>query len=208
MGEVTPKALLLLAGEPLLVHAVRGLRACAAVGPIVVAAPADRVDEVASLLAVYDVTVIAGGAVRQQSVAFALAALPHSVDTVLVHDAARALTPLAVIDRVLAALAAGADAVIPVLAVHDTLKQVASDAVLRTVDRADLRAVQTPQGFLREVLELAHAAAPDTAGDATDDAALVELLGRTVRTVPGAEEAFKVTRPYDLRLAEALLAAR
>ncbi len=204
MGEATPKALLLLAGEPLLVHAVRGLRTCAAIGPLVVAAPTDRLDDVADLLAAYDVTVVAGGAERQESVALALAALPGEVDTVLVHDAARALTPVAVIERVLAALAGGADAVIPVLGVHDTLKQVSGDDVVRTVDRVDLRAVQTPQGFRRDVLVEAHAAARDVR---TDDAALVEALGRTVRTVPGAEEAFKVTRPFDLRLAETLLAA-
>ncbi len=205
MGEATPKALLLLAGEPLLVHAVRGLRACAQIGPLIVAAPGERLEEVTALLAPYDVTVVAGGVERQESVALAVAALPDDVDTVLVHDAARALTPVGVIERVLAALAAGADAVIPVLPVHDTLKQVSGDDVLCTVDRANLRAVQTPQGFRRDVLARAHAAATDAL---TDDAALVEALGRTVRTVPGAEEAFKVTRPFDLQLAEALLAAR
>ncbi len=205
MGDARPKALLLLAGEPLLVHAVRGLRACPAVGPVVVAAPSAHVDEVADLLAAYDVTVLAGGAERQDSVRHALAALPAAVELVLVHDAARALTPVSVLDRVIAALRDGAEAVIPVLAVHDTLKQVDGDRVLRTVDRSDLRAVQTPQGFRRAVLSQAHAGATSPL---TDDAALVELLGRSVRTVAGDEEALKVTRPFDLLVAEAVLRRR
>ncbi len=205
MGGDRPKALLLLAGEPLLVHAVRGLRACAEVGAVVVAAPADHLDEVRALLAAYDVTVLPGGAERQDSVRLALAALPVAADLVLVHDAARALTPVAVLDRVVAALRSGADAVVPVLAVHDTLKQVDGDRVLATVDRAGLRAVQTPQGFRRSVLAEAHDGATSPL---TDDAALVELLGRSVRTVAGDEEALKVTRPFDLLVAEAVLRRR
>jgi len=204
MGQDTPKALLLLAGEPLLVHAVRGLRACSDIGVLVVAAPPDRVDETTQLLAPYDVVVVAGGEQRQDSVRRALAALPADVDLVLVHDAARALTPPDVINRVIGALRTGADAVIPVLAVADTIKQVIGDAVTATVDRADLRAVQTPQGFSRDVLELAHRDHTPM----TDDAALVERLGRTVRTVPGDEQAFKVTRPFDLLVAEAVLDGR
>ena len=205
MGGAGPKALLLLAGEPLLVHAVRGLRGAPSIGPVVVAAPADRVAEVTDLLAPYDVTVGAGGADRQESVRRALAALPSDVDLVLVHDDARPLTPSALHEAVVAALRGGTDAVVPVLPVADTVKRVAGDRVAGTVDRDDLRAVQTPQGFRRDVLEQAHTG--DT-GAATDDAALVERLGRTVVTVPGDEEAFKVTRPFDLLLAEAVLHAR
>jgi 2-C-methyl-D-erythritol 4-phosphate cytidylyltransferase len=90
--------------------------------------------------------------------------------------------------------------------VADTVKQVdAGGGVVRTVPRADLRAVQTPQGFARDVLERAHASG---APGATDDASLVEALGLPVATVPGAEEAFKVTRPLDLLLAEAVLRGR
>jgi 2-C-methyl-D-erythritol 4-phosphate cytidylyltransferase len=201
MGAGTPKALLLLAGEPLLVHAVRGLREVPRIAQIVVAAPADALEETAVLLRPYDVQVVPGGAERSDSVRAALAALAADVDLVLVHDAARALAPRAVADRVLDALEQGADAVVPVLPVADTVKRVEQDVVRATVDRTDLRIVQTPQGFRRDVLEQAHAQRQD----ATDDAALVELLGRTVRTVPGAEEAFKVTRPFDLRVAEAVL---
>lgn len=206
LGPGTPKALRLLAGEPLLVHAVRGLRAAPSIGPLVVAAPAAEVDDVRGLLTGLDALVVAGGRERQDSVAAALRALPADADLVLVHDAARCLVPVAVVEAVVAALQAGAPAVVPVLPVADTVKQVDADGdVVRTVPRADLRVVQTPQGFAREVLVRAHARA---ASGATDDASLVEALGLTVATVPGAEEAFKVTRPLDLLLAEAVLRAR
>ena len=203
LGAGRPKALRELAGEPVLVHAVRGLRACPSVGPIVVAAPVADVDAVRDQLAAYDVLVVAGGAERQDSVRAALAALPAEVELVLVHDAARCLTPVEVVERVVAALRSGAPAVVPVLPVADTVKQVADDRVVRTVDRAALVSVQTPQGFLRALLEQAHA---DGAAGLTDDAGLVEAMGAPVVTVPGADEAFKVTRPLDLLLAEALLA--
>jgi 2-C-methyl-D-erythritol 4-phosphate cytidylyltransferase len=158
-----------------------------------------------------EVQVVAGGAVRRQSVGLALASLPADVDVVLVHDAARPLAPVELVDAVAAAVRAGADAVVPALPVADTVKQVdAGSHVALTLDRSALRAVQTPQGFRREVLEAAHAAVVDgesRAGEAaTDDAGLVELLGRPVLVIPGAEEAFKVTRPLDLVLAEALVA--
>ena len=208
LGPGAPKALRHLAGEPLLVHAVRRLRQCPSVGPVVIAAPPAELAVVRALLTAYDVLVVAGGEQRQDSVAAGLAALPAAVEFVLVHDAARALVPVAVVEAVIDALRAGAEAVIPVLPVPDTVKQVdALDRVVATPDRSDLRLAQTPQGFRRDVLEAAHAAAPMSAGrPATDDAGLVERLGRPVLTVPGAEEAFKVTRPLDLLLAEAVLA--
>ncbi|MCW2726677.1 MAG: 2-C-methyl-D-erythritol 4-phosphate cytidylyltransferase [Frankiales bacterium] len=205
LGPGAPKALRELAGETLLVHAVRGLRGAPSVGPIVVAAPPSEVGQVEQLLAAYDVTVVRGGPERQDSVRLALAVLGPDVDLVLVHDAARALTPPAVVEAVVAALRAGADAVVPVLPVTDTVKRVDGDRVRVTVDRSDLRVAQTPQGFRREVLAAAHAQAGPAA---TDDAALVERLGLTVDTVPGSEEAFKVTRPFDLLMAEAVLRGR
>jgi 2-C-methyl-D-erythritol 4-phosphate cytidylyltransferase len=205
LGPGAPKALRLLAGEPLLLHAVRGLRRAADVGPVVVAAPAADVERVRSLLRELDVVVVAGGAERQDSVRAALAALPADVDLVLVHDAARCLTPAAVVERVVAALRSGAEAVVPVLPVADTVKRVDGDRVVATVDRSALRAVQTPQGFRREVLERVHGS---TGPALTDDAGLVEAAGGTVTTVAGADEAFKVTRPLDLLLAEALLRTR
>jgi len=205
LGPGAPKALRLLAGESLLVHAVRGLRACTEVGHIVVAAPHDGLDVVAGLLAPYDVTVVAGGRERHDSVACALTALPAGVDLVLVHDAARCLVPPSVVSAVVAALRAGAPAVVPVLPLSDTVKRVEGELVVETVPRSALRAVQTPQGFRRDVLADAHARA---GGLHTDDAGMVEALGGTVVTVPGHEEAFKVTRPLDLLLAGAVLAGR
>ena len=206
LGPGGPKALRELAGEPLLVHAVRRLCAAPSVAQVVVAAPADSVGVVSALLArVAPVDVVAGGASRQLSVAAALAAADPALGIVLVHDAARALAPPALIERVAAAVRAGHRAVIPVLPVVDTIKQV-DDAgrVVGTVDRAVLRAVQTPQGFRREVLVAAHAAAVD---EHTDDAGLAEKLGVPVHTVPGDEAALKITRPQDLALAELILRA-
>lgn len=206
LGPGLPKALRLLAGEPLLLHAVRGLRECPQVGPVVVAAPAADVAGVRALLAAYDVVVVAGGEHRHDSVAAALAALPPDVDLVLVHDAARCLTPPSVVGAVVTALEAGAEAVVPVLPIADTVKRVLVDRVVETVPREHLRAVQTPQGFRRDVLVAAHAAGGDLTH--TDDAGMVEALGRAVTVVPGHEEALKVTRPFDLVVAEAVLAAR
>ncbi|MBQ0903553.1 2-C-methyl-D-erythritol 4-phosphate cytidylyltransferase [Micromonospora sp. U21] len=205
LGPGRPKALRLLAGEPLLVHAVRRLAAAPSVHTIVVAAPAAEVAAVRELLApVAPVTVVPGGAERQASVAAALAAVPAGPAIILVHDAARALTPPELVESVAAAVRDGRDAVIPVLPVVDTIKEVGADeVVLGTVDRSALRAVQTPQGFRRSVLTAAHAAAGDSL---TDDAGLVEKQGVTVSCVPGSEYALKITRPFDLALAEHLLA--
>ncbi|MET8266126.1 2-C-methyl-D-erythritol 4-phosphate cytidylyltransferase [Micromonospora arida] len=206
LGPGRPKALRLLAGEPLLVHAVRRLAAAPSVHTIVVAAPAAEVQAVLELLApVAPVIVVPGGAERQASVAAALAAVPAGPTIVLVHDAARALTPPELVESVAAAVRGGRDAVIPVLPVVDTIKEVGADeVVLGTVDRSALRAVQTPQGFRRAVLSAAHAAAGDSL---TDDAGLVEKQGVAVSCVPGSEYALKITRPFDLALAEHLLAA-
>ena len=204
LGPGGPKALRLLAGEPLLVHAIRRVAAAASVRQIVVAAPAADVEAVRLLLApVAPVTVVAGGAERQESVALALAAVPADIAIVLVHDAARALTPPSLIESVAAAVRGGLPAVIPVLPVVDTVKEVGpGEVVLGTVDRSVLRSVQTPQGFRHAVLAAAHATAADPL---TDDAGLVEKAGLPVTCVPGSELAMKITRPLDLILAEALL---
>lgn len=222
LGPGTPKALRELSGVPILVHAVRAVAASRAVELVVVAAPPDGVALVASLLADHDlaaeVLVVAGGPSRQDSVRLAVASLPPEFTGVLVHDAARPLVPVELVDAVAAAVRAGAEAVTPALPVTDTIKQVQDGPdgvnwVVATPDRSVLVAVQTPQGFSREVLEKAHDEADKGGGDgatdsATDDAGLVERLGIAVRTVPGSEEAFKVTRPLDLLLAEAILARR
>ncbi|HEV7896953.1 MAG TPA: 2-C-methyl-D-erythritol 4-phosphate cytidylyltransferase [Planosporangium sp.] len=207
LGPGGPKALRSLRGEPLLVHAVRRVAAAPSVGCVVVAAPADSVVAVRDLLSSVSghvqVLVVAGGASRQASVAAALAAVPDRYDIVLVHDAARALAPPELVERVAAAVRAGHPAVIPALPVVDTIKHVQSNGeVMATLDRSALRAVQTPQGFLRSVLVEAHAAAVD---DHTDDAGMAEKLGVRVWTVAGEESALKITRPFDLAIAELLL---
>jgi len=173
---------------------------------VVVVAPLVACDEVSELLRplVPDVVVVAGGAERQDSVRRGLDALPPGVDVVLVHDAARCLTPADVFVSVVSAVRAGASGVIPALPVSDTIKRVVGSTVVETVDRAELVAVQTPQGFSLEALRAAHAAAaPGSA--ATDDAGMLEALGHRVVTVPGDDRAFKITRPLDLVLAHALL---
>jgi 2-C-methyl-D-erythritol 4-phosphate cytidylyltransferase len=210
LGGSIPKALRALAGRSLVQHAVDSLISATLVDQVVVAAPATEVETFAALLGP-DVSVISGGAERIDSVRAAIAVLDESVGVVLVHDAARPLTPPALVDAVASAVLAGAPAVIPVLAVNDTIKQVdGAGQVVRTVPRDVLRAVQTPQGFRRDVLDKAYrlGAASAHGMTITDDAGLVEALGVPVRTVPGAQEAFKVTRPADLIFAEALLARR
>lgn len=161
------------------------------------------------------VTIVPGGTTRQASVAAGVAALGPEVDVVLVHDAARCLTPPALVRAVERAVRSGHRAVVPGLPVADTIKETApgDDEALRvraTLDRGVLRAVQTPQGFDRALLEQAHAAAAgrgaDEATAAADDASLVELLGEPVWVVPGDPLALKITTPTDLALAEVLLA--
>ncbi|GAA2530222.1 2-C-methyl-D-erythritol 4-phosphate cytidylyltransferase [Winogradskya humida] len=204
LGPGAPKALRLLGGEPLLVHAVRRVAAAPSVRVIVVAAPAAEVEAVRELLAaVAPVIVVAGGAERQDSVAAALAVVPADVAIVLVHDAARALTPPELVESVAAAVRGGHPAVIPALPVVDTIKEVGTgETVLGTVDRSVLRSVQTPQGFRHDVLAAAHRACLDAH---TDDAGMVEKAGVPVVCVPGSELALKITRPLDLIIAEALL---
>lgn len=186
---------------------------------MVVAAPGDEVSHVGDLLASLHldarVVVVPGGGSRSASVLCALQTLSEDVDVVLVHDAARPLTPVGLVDAVDAAVRAGHDAVVPAVPVADTIKRVAEPSeggllrVHATVERSALRAIQTPQGFRRWVLDAAYAAAvADGSLDATDDAGLVERLGHAVAVVPGEEAAFKVTRPLDLLLADAVLTAR
>jgi 2-C-methyl-D-erythritol 4-phosphate cytidylyltransferase len=200
LGAERPKALVPLAGRPLVCWAVDALRA-AGVPDVVVAVPAtDRAAFAAALPA--DVILVDGGASRTASVRAALAAVGDAADAVLVHDAARPLTPPDVVARVLAALAAGVPAVVPVLPVVDTTVVVDDDGVVTgALDREPLRRVQTPQGFDRATLVDAYRRLPDGA-ELTDDAAVVHTVGVTVATVPGDERAAKVTVAHDLALAE------
>lgn len=213
LGPGQPKAMRTLGGVPMLVHAVQALSHARLVDLVVVAAPVDGVADVETLLALHDLgarlLVVAGGAERQHSVARALEALPPEVDVVLVHDAARPLVPSELVDAVAAAVLAGHGAVVPGVPMSDTVKRVANDGrselVVETVPRSDLRCIQTPQGFDRALLVKAHAAAD---GVLTDDAGLVERLGVPVVVVAGSQEAFKITTPLDLLMAEAVLERR
>jgi len=213
LGHALPKALVPLAGIPLVVRAAHALASSGLVRRVVVTAPPDALAEVVAAVGpAAGLEVVPGGATRQASVAAALARLDDEPgDTVvLVHDAARPLVPVRVVRRVAGAVALGRSAVVPVLAVADTIKRVAADGeVAETLDRRELRAVQTPQGFTLEVLRAAHAAAADRADDeslaATDDAGLVEAAGGRVWTVEGHEDAMKITTPRDLAVATALV---
>ncbi|MFF1477100.1 2-C-methyl-D-erythritol 4-phosphate cytidylyltransferase [Streptomyces sp. NPDC058301] len=217
LGPGAPKALRTLNGTPMLIHAVRAMAASRAVSLVVVVAPPDGAAEVKNLLAEHalpertDFVVVPGGETRQESVRLGLDALPQGIDVVLVHDAARPLVPVDTVDAVIEAVRDGAPAVVPALPLADTVKEVEPRAdgtpepVLATPDRSRLRAVQTPQGFDHATLVRAH---ESVTGDVTDDASMVERLGLKVVVVPGHEEAFKVTRPLDLVLAEAVLARR
>ncbi len=206
LGAGIPKAFVDLDGQSLIERALAGLRDSGAVDEIIVAVPPGRTDEAMLVLASPDrpVTVVAGGAERGESVRLALAAA-GSADFVLVHDAARPLTPPALIARVVAALQGGHQAVVPGLPLSDTIKAVdANGDVLGTPERAGLRAVQTPQGFSTELLLRAY----ESAGPGalfTDDAALVENIGGRVHVVDGDPLAFKITTPLDLTLARAVL---
>lgn len=202
LGAGIPKAYVELCGQTMLERAVDGLLRSGVIDRVVVAVPADRVEETTTLMA-GRATVVAGGAERHDTVRLALDEIGDP-EFVLVHDAARPLTPVDQIHRVVDALADGQRAVIPVLPVVDTIKAVdANGVVLGTPERSGLRAVQTPQGFTTELLRRAYQRAGTIA--ATDDASLVENLGTPVHTVAGDPLAFKVTTAFDLRLARAVL---
>jgi 2-C-methyl-D-erythritol 4-phosphate cytidylyltransferase len=202
LGSGRPKALVTLAGRPMLEWSVAALQTLDAVRRIVVALPPSE-----TTVSVPDgVLTVAGGATRSVSVREALLACGDG-DPVIVHDAAR---PLAATD-LLELAGSDADAVIAAMPVSDTIKEVADDGrtVARTLDRGRLWAVQTPQVFRRAALERALLDAPDELlASATDDAWLVEQAGGRVRVVVSGPENLKVTTLTDLRLAEMLLAAR
>ncbi|MBE6481517.1 MAG: 2-C-methyl-D-erythritol 4-phosphate cytidylyltransferase [Actinomyces ruminicola] len=220
LGGRGPKALVEICGESLLHRATRGLLAAGVIDHISITAPATAVErftaEVADLADPGRIGVVAGSpASRQASVARGLAAALRArpdAEIVLVHDAARALTPPDLVRRIVAAVRSGHDAVVPGLPVVDTIKEVAVEEaierVVGTPDRERLRAVQTPQGFSRATLEAAHrfgaGSADDEARSARDDAALVEAMGGQVAVVAGDPLALKVTTPLDLALAEIL----
>lgn len=206
LGAATPKALVTIGGASMLEHAVRSLLRTGRIDTVVVAAPDEHQHECADVVGplAADWRIVAGGADRTSSVHAALAAIePGTFDVVLVHDAARPFVPADVVTGVIDAVDRGASAVVPVVELADTVKLVDSAGVITaTPDRAALRAIQTPQGFAESVLRAAYAAGFDAA---TDDAGLVERLGKRVHTVPGHPDAMKITTPFDLAVAESVL---
>jgi 2-C-methyl-D-erythritol 4-phosphate cytidylyltransferase len=202
LGSGRPKALVPLAGRPMLHYSVEALQSVSEITEIVIALPAGELDA-----APPGTRAVAGGAVRSESVKSALA-VAGDEDIVIVHDAARPLAPPSLFAGSLQALHdSGADAVIAAVPVTDTIKEVGEDGarVRATLSRHRLWAVQTPQVFRRAALE----AALD--GDliaATDDAWLIEQAGGVVHVFPSTPENLKITTPIDLHLAELLLETR
>jgi 2-C-methyl-D-erythritol 4-phosphate cytidylyltransferase len=200
LGAERPKAFVALGGRPLVEWSVDAVRSVPAVERVVVALPPGE-DAPAGTVGV------PGGAVRSASVRAALAAAGDS-DAVVVHDAARPLARPELFARTLAELEA-CDCAVAAAPVTDTVKEAGEDrAVVRTLDRGRLWAVQTPQAFRRDALERALDVDDEVLAAATDDAWLVERSGGTVRVVPAPRENLKVTGPIDLRVAELLLAER
>ncbi|WP_165069140.1 2-C-methyl-D-erythritol 4-phosphate cytidylyltransferase [Marisediminicola senii] len=211
LGLGIPKALVAVGEESILHRSLGAVFGMADPTQVVVVGPESHLAECRQLVATVAgaassyATVVAGGDSRQQSVAAGLAQLLPSVRTVLVHDSARAFTPTAQFERVVAAVAATGGGAIPVLPVTDTIKTADAEGIVTaTLDRSSMVAVQTPQGFPRAELDAAYASATT---EYTDDAAVFAAAGRTVTTVAGDALAFKITTGWDLRRAESLAAA-
>ncbi|HWI30797.1 MAG TPA: 2-C-methyl-D-erythritol 4-phosphate cytidylyltransferase [Microbacterium sp.] len=208
LGAGGPKAFVGIDEHTMLRHALRGVFA-AAPAQVVIVAPEGRegqaLTEATEAAAERRdlVSVTTGGATRQASVASGLAAVWPAVEIVLVHDAARALTPGSVFDRVVHAIDETGWGIVPVLPVIDTIKRIEGSRITGVVDRAELAAAQTPQGFRRDVLDTSYAIA---AQDFTDDAALVAAAGHAIGSVEGDALAFKITTPADLERARSLVA--
>jgi len=205
LGADVPKAFLALGGLSLLTRSALAMSAVADI--LIIAAPADSLDEASNQVAQVDaeIHIVTGGEHRQESVANALRMVPEDVSIVLVHDAARPLVPIEVTQNVVAAIRGGAKAAIPVLPLVDTIKRVNNNGIaIETVDRNQLRRVQTPQGFDRATLDLAYQN-PEVV--ATDDAGLMDALGIPVVTVAGDERSLKITTMSDVQHALSLLEA-
>ncbi|MEA2200221.1 MAG: 2-C-methyl-D-erythritol 4-phosphate cytidylyltransferase [Solirubrobacteraceae bacterium] len=203
LGAGRPKALVELAGRPLVQWSIDALRDVEGIERIVIALPPGTASPPG-------VTGVDGGATRSDSVRRALGAAGDG-DPVVVHDAARPLVTRELTEQVIAALEADqdADAAIAASPVTDTVKRVdGAGAVSETLERSELWAVQTPQVFRRAALERALDVSPEELAMATDDAWLVERAGGRVIVVRASEENLKVTTPFDLRVAELLLGMR
>lgn len=209
MGAAVPKALMPLAGRPMLAWSLDALRACARVEAVVVVAPPGLEAQVAEV-AGDAATVVPGGDSRAESVREGLRAAPAGAALVLVHDAARPLVTTALVDAVLDGVE-GADGAIAAAPAADTLKRAGEGGLIEgTVPRQGLWGAQTPQAFHLHVLAAAVEAADEEGrlAAATDCASLLEARGGRVRLVESRAPNLKVTTPADAALAEALLRAR
>lgn len=207
LGFPIPKALVELDGVSLVRRAVDSMVAGGA-GHVVVVAPAAHLARFGDLLdgVAVPVDVVAGGRERQDSVRLGLERV-RGADVVLVHDAARPLVPARVVEDVVRAVRDGARAVVPVVPVIDSIRRRTGDGSC-VVDREELRAVQTPQGFDGALLRDAHRNAVECALVVTDDASACEALGVPITFVDGHREAMKITEPFDLVVAEAIVESR
>ncbi len=212
MGAAGNKLLLEVAGRPVLAWTLDAALACKAIRWIgIVGQPVDA-DPIAAIVAAAQpdrpVEWILGGDTRQDSVSRGLAALPAGAEGVLIHDGARCLVEPELLERCVEAVAGGA-AVIAATPVTDTIKQVdGNGTITATPDRSALWAAQTPQGFPVAQLREAHATATAEGWSVTDDAALFERLGLPVQVLQAPPSNIKLTTPFDLTIAEAVLAAR
>jgi 2-C-methyl-D-erythritol 4-phosphate cytidylyltransferase len=197
LGAERPKAFVIVGRKRLLDYSVLALGAVCE--RVVVAAPVDS-----GGWTVDSADVVAGGPFRSASVRNAVLAAPEA-DVFVVHDAARPFVTVDLVERCLAALV-DVDAVVAAAPVTDTVKEARDGLVVRTLDRSDLWAIQTPQVFRADVLRRALDVDDAALAAATDDASLVEAIGGSVRVVQSPPENLKVTSQADLRLAEVLLA--
>jgi 2-C-methyl-D-erythritol 4-phosphate cytidylyltransferase len=210
LGAEHPKAFVAFGEDPLIAASVAALDDHPAIDGIVLVVPEgweERATFMADDIGAGKASIaVPGGTTRSDSVAAGVAEVPADAAIILVHDAARPLVPAELIDRVLGGFADGADGVIPVLTIDDTVKRVdAAGRVVETLDRSELRAVQTPQAFVADVFRRAVAA--DDRATGTDCASLVERAGGTIATVAGDPRAMKITTRADLERAEKLLDA-
>ena len=212
MGADRNKLLIDLAGETIFAWTLKAAQSSPSIAWIgIMCQPIDRPDFEAiaqNLHLTKPVVFIQGGDTRQASVYNGLQALPPEADRVLIHDGARCLVDPQLIDRCAAAVAAG-EAVIAAAPVTDTIKRVdAAGVITATPDRSELWGAQTPQGFAVEQLRQAHAQARREGWSVTDDASLFERLGWPVKVLESSPANIKITTPFDITIAEAVLAAR
>jgi 2-C-methyl-D-erythritol 4-phosphate cytidylyltransferase len=213
MGGSVPKQFLALGGQPIILHALLALQHSPVIDEIILAVPQSELEYcLTEIVARHHFTkvtkVVPGGKERQDSVRHALEQVHEDIEIVLVHDAVRPFLTDRMVEEVVT-VARTKGAAIVALPMKDTVKQVGADRVIeRTVDRQTLWLAQTPQAFRRDWLLEAHRKAHAEGVRATDDAYLVEWFGHPVSVVEGSGDNIKITRPEDMMIGNAILAAR